>query len=97
MNKTQLGKKNDARTIVLDNGKRNKDKKKTADHTMHGRIVTIDHATPNRAVKVQKNKHASPFVNKKRNVFIQQENAQVFIKREVYWRLGELTVLCIES
>ncbi|CEG67139.1 hypothetical protein RMATCC62417_03607 [Rhizopus microsporus] len=79
LNKTQLGKtqkKNDARTIVFDNGKRNKDKKKTADHTMHGRIVTIDHATPNRAVKIQKNKHASPFVNKKRNVFIQQENAQ---------------------
>ncbi|CEG76282.1 hypothetical protein RMATCC62417_11199 [Rhizopus microsporus] len=82
LNKTQLAakkdKKHDARTIVFENGKRNKDKKKTADHTTHGRIVTIDHATPqpNRAVKIQKNKHASPFVNKKRNVFIQQENVQ---------------------
>ncbi|PHZ13857.1 uncharacterized protein RHIMIDRAFT_235849 [Rhizopus microsporus ATCC 52813] len=82
LNKTQLAakkdKKHDARTIVFENGKRNKDKKKTADHTTQGRIVTIDHATPqpNRAVKIQKNKHASPFVNKKRNVFIQQEKAQ---------------------
>ncbi|KAL4209415.1 hypothetical protein AB4K20DRAFT_1655430 [Rhizopus microsporus] len=86
LNKTQLGKtqkKNDARTIIFDNGKRNKDMKKTADHTMHGRIVTIDNATPNRTVKIQKNKHASPFVNKKRNVFIQQENAQVYINMSI--------------